>query len=151
MKSVFKSGALAALFLFWASGTASADSLRTIAESNVNQWNAALEQRDLEQIMALYTDNAMLLEPNGQVDRTKDAIRSFWRSVLDSANVGYSFNVEAIQKSTSKIVLAAKWINRSQLRAAGSQTQGHGYYGKMTNVLVRQDDGSWKAQIQRWN
>lgn len=151
MQSIFSSGAIAALLLFWGSGSVSADSLRNIAESNVHQWNSALEQRDLDQIMALYTDNAMLLEPNGKVSRTKDAIRSFWRSVLDSANVEYSFDVEEIQKSTSQIVLAAKWFNRSQLRAAGSQAQGRSYNGKMTNVLVRQDDGTWKAQIQRWN
>jgi ketosteroid isomerase-like protein len=151
MKSVLTSLTIATSLWIGGLATATADTLRSIAESNIHQWNAALEQRDLDQIMALYADNAIVLQPNGNVSKTPDAIRSFWRSVLDSANVGYSFDVEEIQKTTSKIVLAAKWSSRNQLRASTPDAVRRGYAGKMTNVLVRQDDGTWKAQVQRWN
>ena len=130
---------------------ARADSLQSIAENNVHQWNTALEQRDLDQIMTLYTDNAIVLQPDGHVSTTRDAIRSFWRSVLDGANGEYYFDVDAIQKTASKIVLAAKWFNRNQLSAFPPDSVHRGYDGKMTNVLVRQYDGTWKAEVQRWN
>jgi ketosteroid isomerase-like protein len=151
MKTFLSPILITAVLWFGGQSNASADSLRNIAETNVHQWNLALEQRDLDLIMTLYADNAIVLEPNGHVSRTRDAIRSFWRSVLNSANVEYSFDVDQIQKSTSKIVLAAKWFNRSQLSATAPGSVHRTYDGKMTNVLVRQDDGTWKAQVQRWN
>ena len=152
MKSLARPIMIAASLLLGGLPAASADdTLRSIAERNVHQWHAALEQRDIDQIMNLYTDNAIVLQPDGGVSKTRDSIRSFWRSVLESANVEYSFDVEQIQKSTSKIVLAAKWFNRNQLSASTPASHHHGYDGKMTNVLVRQNDGSWKAQVQRWN
>jgi ketosteroid isomerase-like protein len=42
---------------------------RQIAERSAAQWNAAFARGALEDILALYSDNAMLLQPNGAVSR----------------------------------------------------------------------------------
>lgn len=151
MKSILAAFSAAAWLSTGGFSAAHADSLQSIAEHNVHQWNTALEQRDLDQIMTLYTDNAIVLQPDGHVSKTRNAIRLFWRSVLDGANGEYSFDVDVIQKTASKIVLAAKWFNRNQLSAFPPDSVHRGYNGKMTNVLVRQYDGTWKAEVQRWN
>ena len=130
---------------------AAADSLVSIAGSNIDQWNQALKQRDVEQVMALYTEKAMVLQSNGQVSQTRNSIRSFWKLVFDTQSGDYSFDIEGIQKSSNKIVLAAKWSARNGLNSTPYGSTVHGYDGKVTNVLVRQSDGSWKAQVQRWN
>ena len=44
---------------------AAADSLAFIAGSNIDQWDQALNRRDVEQVMALYTENAIVLQSNG--------------------------------------------------------------------------------------
>ena len=130
---------------------ATADSLVSIAGSNIDQWNQALKQRDVEQVMALYTEKAMVLQSNGQVSQTRNSIRSFWKLVFDTQSGDYSFDIEGIQKSSNKIVLAAKWSARNGLNSTPYGSAVHSYDGKVTNVLVRQSDGSWKAQVQRWN
>lgn len=133
-----------------ASSLAQAETPQTIAASTLNQWNSAIEQGDIDQIMKLYADNAMVLQPNGNVSRTREEIRSFWLNVLDSNNGHYSFNLSDIISNRKSIVLAAKWSADSNLRSASASTRRTRYDGTMTNVLTKQDDGSWKAQVQRW-
>lgn len=50
------------------------DSARQIAESNVAQWNAAFAKGNMDGILALYADNALLVQPNGSV--AKGRVRS---------------------------------------------------------------------------
>ncbi|RUM52529.1 MAG: hypothetical protein DSY87_06215 [Methylococcus sp.] len=151
MENKFLNLLLLGLIALGGTPIAAADSLASIAGSNVDQWDQALNRRDVEQVMALYTENAIVLQSNGQISQTRNAIRSFWELVFDTQSGEYSFDIEGIQKSSNKIILAATWSARNGLNSTPYGSVGHGYDGKMTNVLVRQDDGSWKAQVQRWN
>jgi uncharacterized protein (TIGR02246 family) len=71
-------------FLIIGGGQAfAADDVRLIAESNVAKWNEALAKGKVEDILSLYTDNAMLVQPNGAVSRSRGEIRAFGQTQID--------------------------------------------------------------------
>lgn len=77
-------GLLLALVTSTTTEWAHADEARQIAESAAARWNAAFAKGGLEEIVSLYTDNAMLVQPNGQISRSPGEIRAFWQPLLQT-------------------------------------------------------------------
>jgi ketosteroid isomerase-like protein len=126
------------------------DSSRQIAESAAAQWNKAFEHGKVDEILALYTDNAILLQPNGQVSRGTGQIRTFWQNLI--AQGEFALDVVDVRDSgEGTIVTTAKLSDVKTLPTPERQVLKYGFGGLLQIVLRRQPDGTWKSQVQRWN
>ena len=131
----------------WAESDAGA---RQIAERTAAQWNAAFARGGLEDILALYSDNAMLLQPNGAVSRGPGEIRDFWAKLIRQGD--YAMDViEASHEHAGTIVATVRFSDVKTLPNGGQETMRYSYGGLIYSVLRQQADGSWKAEVQRWN
>lgn len=131
---------------------AQADSSRKSAEQAIAEWNRALKHGDVSDIMAFYTDDAMLLQPSGSVARKSSEIRSFWKSLIKKGHDKYAVDVVKVSDSGANTVIAqTKWVSTAVLDGAAKDVMNYYYDSSVSTVLKRQADGSWKANIQKWN
>ena len=65
-----------------ASAWADEPSVQQIAESRAAEWNAAFARGKVDDILSLYTENAILLQPNGSVSKNLREIREFWQVLI---------------------------------------------------------------------
>ncbi|HFD86658.1 MAG TPA: hypothetical protein ENJ35_03155 [Gammaproteobacteria bacterium] len=135
-------------FAIWlgVAGMASAQDPEKVAESVVAKWNAVLKHgASLNDLMRLYSKDAKVLLPNGEMANDKQAIREFWRQLLAKRGNHYELDLEdVIYAKDDTVVSTLRW----------SELDGnikYSYDGVIYNVFKRQSDGSWKAQVQRWN
>lgn len=126
-------------------GTAWADDVPRSVNEAVSRWNQALNQGRVDELMHLYAKDAMVLLPDGRVIRDPREIRRFWQQVL--AHRGGQFEVDVddvLSARDDTVVSTLRWTNvDGKLKYA--------YDGVIYNVFKKQADGTWKAQVQRWN
>ncbi|MGY6215983.1 YybH family protein [Methylolobus aquaticus] len=146
MKRLRISSLLAAMA---AAGSVHAETAHSVAEMSAARWNTALAHRQLDEILALYTGDAMLLRPDGEVSRNPAQIRAFWQSLMQSGE----FAVDVVGAHSEKEDTIVVTTTFSEIKRIGTSTPGirYQYDGVLYNVLQRQPDGSWKARIQRWS
>lgn len=130
---------------------ANTDSPRQVAEATIAKWNEAFQHGRVEEIVALYTDNAMLLAPNGQVSKNPAEIRAFWQALLERRAGEYRFNVVDARNDKGDTIVTKAVLSNNQKLARTAQTMHYHYDGELFNVFKRQKDGSWKTEVQRWN
>ncbi len=116
-----------------------------MARDAVAQWNAVLHSGNIDALMHLYANNAVVLLPNGKAAKDKQAIRRFWKQLLDSNPSHFKLDLaDVIYAKDDTVVSSVRWMNKED----GLE---YAYDGVIYNVFKRQADGSWKAQAQRWN
>jgi len=120
------------------------DAPRSVNEA-VSKWNQVLQQGNLDALMHLYAKDAMVLLPNGEVVKDKAAIRRFWRHLLAKKGGRYEMDLDDVLYSKDDTVVSTlRWTNLDgELK--------YTYDGVIYNVFKKQPDGTWKAQVQRWN
>lgn len=135
-------------FALWVglAGVTEAQEPSRVAENMVAQWNAVLKHgASLNDLMRLYSKDAMVLLPNGEIAKDSKEIRHFWRNLLAKRGRRYELELEdVISAKDDTVVSTLRW----------SKLDGdlkYSYDGVIYNVFKRQSDGSWKAQVQRWN
>jgi ketosteroid isomerase-like protein len=142
---------LGLLFALVTSGSGlahAADPARQIAETSAAQWNAAFAQGKVDAIVSLYTDNALLLRPDGAVARGVGEIRAFWQNVIQQGD--YAMNIVDASSEDGTIVATAE-LSGVKVEANHQPASKYRYGGVLYSVLQRQPDGSWKAKVQKWN
>jgi ketosteroid isomerase-like protein len=124
---------------------------REVAEATAAQWNEAFRTGRIEDILSLYADNAMLLQPSGQVSRTPKEIGEFWKGLIERKSGEYRIDVvDARSEKDGSLVTTLQFSRRQNLANSG-RTVKYNYDGELQNVFKRQPDGTWKAQVQLWN
>lgn len=124
---------------------------REVAEVTIAKWNEAFHRGRVDEIVNLYTDNAMLLAPNGQVSKNPAEIRAFWQALIDRKGGEYHFNIVDARNDKDDTIITKAVFSTRQTLARTSQTLRYNYDGELFNVIKRQKDGSWKTEVQRWN
>ena len=113
------------------------------------QWSKAAAAKDLEQTVAYYSDDAVVLPPNTASAMTKEAIRNTWKDLLASPGL-------VITRKPTRVELAKSgdmaWLSGTyeltMNDAAGSPINDHGKY---LEVWEKQPDGNWKCRAEMWN
>lgn len=124
---------------------ATRDDPKKMAADAVAQWNAVLNSGSVDALMRLYADNAMVLLPNGQAATNSKSIREFWKHLLANTYGKHQLDLDdVIFVKDDTIVSTVRWSNLED----GLK---YSYEGVIYNLFKRQPDGSWKAQVQRWN
>lgn len=113
------------------------------------QWSKAAAAKDLEQTVAYYSDDAIVLPPNMTSATTREAIRNAWKDLL--ASPGFVITWKPIRVELGKSADLA-WVSGTYEVTMNDLT-GKPLHdrGKYLEVWKRQPDGSWKCGADMWN
>lgn len=121
-----------------------------IAVKNVDNWNYALKSGHLDAIMRFYTQNAVLVEANGNVYGGTDKIREFWKGIVVNPGA-YEFNLKEAHRDGDSIVLTAKLDSVVSGNNSNNSYLDRAYKGTIQYVIKEQGKGNWKTIVQQWN
>lgn len=134
---------LAAVLLLAALPAFGADDVRSAIQAANRSWEAAAARGDGAAVAALYTADAQLLPPGGDVVSGTAAIAAFWQAVFDSGVKGVSLvDVEVEGHGDT-----AHEVGALELRDADAKVLDRGKY----IVLWKKQGGAWKLHRDIWN
>jgi len=113
------------------------------------QWANAAAAKDVEQTIAFYSDDAVVLPPNATSAATKETIRNGWKEMFASSGFVISWQPTRVQVATSG---GMAWVSGTyeltMNDASGKPINDHGKY---LEVWEKQPDGIWKCAADMWN
>jgi len=113
------------------------------------QWSKAAAAKDLEQTVAYYSDDAVVLPPNTASAMTKEAIRNTWKDLLASPGLVITWKPTRVELAKSgDMAWLSGTYELTMNDAAGSPINDHGKY---LEVWEKQPDGNWKCRADMWN
>lgn len=144
-----------ALMLFWvtscqpqASPLSDAD---IAAIQNLGpQFSQAILARDVDAVLALYTDDAVIMPPDAPVVVGKDAIRDRFTADFASDVVATEFVFTSIQTEG----VGNQGFDRGTFSWKGTRpaaSEPITEVGKYVVVVRRTADGSWRVAVDVWN
>ena len=110
--------------------------------SRSEMWEAALNAKDVDGIVALYTSDARLLPPNSEMTTGQDAVRAAFGAMIDDGLSGELTSIEA--KVSGDIGYN---VGRYKLMAGDDIVDT----GKYMEIWHRGDDGEWYMANDTWN
>ena len=140
-----------ALFLATGAKASAADTptVETAIAANYRHWVDATQRKDVDAVLSLYDDDAIVLPPGAAPIRGKDAIRAFYASWY----AGLSKLLHEQFTSTSLVVKDDLAVETADY-AGESENTAHAvrqFNGKNLVVWKRQKDGSWKLFRDMWS
>jgi ketosteroid isomerase-like protein len=113
------------------------------------QWSKAAAAKDLEQTIAYYSDDAVVLPPNAGSAATKEAIRSLWKDLFSSSGLVITWEPARVQLGKSGEMA---WVSGAyELTMNDASGKPINDRGKYLEVWERQPDGKWKCVADMWN
>jgi ketosteroid isomerase-like protein len=113
------------------------------------QWSKAAAAKNLEQTVAYYSDDAIVLPPNKASATTKEAVRNAWKDLLASPGFAITWKPTRIELSKSSDMAWVSGTYKLRIKdAAGSPINDRGKYFE---VWEKQADGNWKCGADLWN
>jgi ketosteroid isomerase-like protein len=113
------------------------------------QWSTAATAKDLEQTLAYYSDDAIVLPPNATRGTTKEAIRNIWKDLLASPGLVITWRPERVQ--LGKFGEMACVSGAYELKINDTTGKPTNDRGKYLEVWERRSDGNWKCVADMWN
>jgi uncharacterized protein (TIGR02246 family) len=114
-----------------------------------SQVDSAIITGSTERYIALITEDAVLMPPNGPPVNGRDAIRSW------SQTMSRQFRIQAYEASDEEVVVAGDWaFRRASVDWTVAPTAGGEPVrdlGKFIIIYRRQHDGSWRVARDIWN
>ena len=113
------------------------------------QWSKAASDKNLDKMLSYYADDAIVLQPNGPMVNSKDAVRKIWREVLTAPGFsgGWKATKVEVARSGELAVVSGTW-EFTMNDASGKPATDR---GKFVEVVKKQADGSWKCVTDIWN
>jgi uncharacterized protein (TIGR02246 family) len=118
-----------------------------IQASNARLQVAINNSVDNQTLQELYTRDAVIIPPSGQIISNTSAYSSYLTNYLRGRMA--DFEVETVDLRTVGNVTYQSAVWMATLKRGNGRDSEIG--GDMTNVLQRQPDGSWKIKFQKWN
>jgi ketosteroid isomerase-like protein len=113
------------------------------------QWSKAAAAKDLEQTIAYYSDDAIVLPPNTASATTKDAIRNAWKDLLVSPGLAITWKPTRVELARSGDLA---WISGTyEVTMKDPTGKPIRDRGKYLEVWKKQADGTWKCGADTWN
>ena len=113
------------------------------------QWAKAAGAKDVEQTMASYSDDAIVLPPNAKSAATKETIRNVWREMFASPGFIITWKPTRVQLAKSGDM---GWVSGTyELTMNDASSKPINDRGKYLEVWEKQSDGNWKCRADMWN
>lgn len=106
-------------------------------------WSKAAADRNVDQAVAVYADDAAMLEPGEPVAIGKTAIRAGWANMLGLPGAVLTFGPDKIDVSGDRAVELGTYALTSNDKAGKPQTTK----AKYVVIWGKQPDGSWKVLV----
>ena len=119
---------------------------KAIEEVNA-RWIEAFNRGDAAGVAALYTEDATVLPPNGEMVQGRQGIRNFWSGAIRMGLKDPSVTTVAVGGSGD----TAYEIGKYTLKIQPAGQEGVTESGKYVVVWKRQADGTWKLRADIWN
>lgn len=129
------------------SGAVMADSPQSIVDEANQQWNQALNQGNVTQLLALYDENATVSPGNGAIVEGHDEIIALFSGFIDSGVHNHQIETVDVMATEQQITQLAHW----QAEGTDAQQQPTSFGGVLVTVLEKQADGDWTLQSHVWN
>ena len=142
MKQVFVT--MAALTL---SGAVMADSPASIVSNTNQQWNQALNQGKLNELVALYETDATVSPGNGSLLEGHEAIRNLFSGFIDNGVHNHQIETVDIIAADTQITQIGYW----QAEGVDAEQQPVSFGGVLVTVLEQNEAGEWQLQSHVWN
>lgn len=113
------------------------------------QWSKAAAAKDVEQTIAYYSDDAIVLPPNATSATTKESIRNAWKDMLTSPGLVISWEPKNVKLSKSAEMAWVRGTYELTLNDASGKPVND--RGKYLEVWGKQSDGNWKCTADMWN
>jgi uncharacterized protein (TIGR02246 family) len=122
--------------------------IRTEIDQVNRRFEEALEQGDAATVGSVYTDDAVLLPPNGPMTNGRDAITKFWQGVMDMGVRGIELNTLSLVEDGDD---AAHEIGTASLAIKPEGGEPTTDIVKYVVVWRREAAGEWKMAVDIWN
>ena len=113
------------------------------------QWSKAAAAKDLEQTIAFYSHDAIVLPPNATSAATKERVRNVWKDVLDAPDLVISWKPSKVKLGHNG---AMAWVSGTyELTMSDASGKPINDRGKYLEVWEKQADGNWRCSADMWN
>ena len=112
-------------------------------------WAKAAQSKKVDDWMAFYTDDAVILPPNEPTASTKESVRKLIGEMFAMPNVVITWgptNVEVAKSGDIGYVYGTYQMTWDD--AAGKPAADH---GKTLEIWKKQADGNWKCVVDSWS
>lgn len=146
MKTVYRlSFALILLGAAYSGVAGTTLSVPGIDENNA-RWQVAMNRNlDNEELKALYTRNAVVVPPSQEILADAD-FTEFLNRHIRIRMADFQLQAITLRMEGNRAYQSAVWM--ATIDDAGERRE---IDGELTNVFLRQADGSWKIEFQTWN
>jgi ketosteroid isomerase-like protein len=113
------------------------------------QWSKAAAAKDLQQTVAFYSDDAIVLPPNATSAATKETVRNVWKDFLATPGLVIAWKPTKVKLGRSREMA---WVSGTyELTTNGASAKPVNDRGKYLEVWEKQADGNWKCAADIWN
>lgn len=134
------------LALFVSSSSATTTALESDAWINNKTWEMAFNSGDTAALANLYAEDAIVVPPSLEILNAQKEIELYWANQILTGTDNFRVQTINLRVEDDVVYQTAVWI--ATITSNGVATD---LDGEMTNVIARQQDGSWKIQLQSWN
>jgi uncharacterized protein (TIGR02246 family) len=120
-----------------------AEAVRSAIEAANGRFVELFGKGDAAGVAALYTEDAQVLPPNGDVVRGRAAVQTFWKGVMDAGVKGAKLTAVEVTPSGNM----AYEVGRYELSGADGKTLDSGKY----IVIWKREGSRWKLHRDIWN
>jgi len=123
-----------------------ADAIRNIE----NQWTVALQNKDIDKVMSLYSPEGVVMKPNNSIYVGLQSIRKQVESDFADTTMLWnttSTTIDIIEVSASGDIAYARGINRGKMKTLTGIVENS---DKWIDIY-KKIDGEWKCIVGIWN
>ena len=113
-----------------------------------DKYDAAVENGDVEAVLAIHTDDSVRMPPNEPTIIGKEGIRSWYQRLFDQATVELEISQEEIEVLGDWAFERGAFAATQTPKEEGEPTNDN---GKFVIMSQKQPDGSWKRARAIWS
>ena len=117
-------------------------------EASVAEWLAAWNAADSATLSSLYTDDAILMPPDGPNIQGREPVGQFWQDNFDEFTGQQTATAEEVRVLGDMAFARGTYQVVRTPKAGGEEEERS---GKFFDLYERQLDGSWKLSRHTWN
>ena len=107
-----------------------------------------LHDKNIDDVMTLYTSKAVFVNPDGKTFKGEDQIRKLYEQVTATYDSDLHLTTTNLRYTKNTAIEHGTFTETLRTRETGATQQLSGSY---VFVHERQSDGTWLISVQKWN